>query len=136
MLIALSLLLFFSTLVISQENKTDTLKVENLEEVIVTATRTVRQLSSLPLPAQIVSKKEIESVNSIRLSDILNEQTGLLTVPDFGGNVFISIWVLLPGIGGTFTRMGYVNVLFVTELIGLILIYVGYRIIKMDKHKG
>jgi len=40
----------------------------------------------------------------------------------------------LPGIGGTFTRMGYVNVLFVTELTGLILIYIGYRIIKMDKH--
>lgn len=53
----------------------------------------------------------------------------------FKGNVFIAIGGLLPGIGGTFTRMGYVNVLFVTELMGLILIYVGYRIIKMDKHK-
>ena len=52
----------------------------------------------------------------------------------FKGNVFISIGGLLPGIGGTFTRMGYVNVLFVTELTGLILIYIGYRIIKMDKH--
>ena len=97
---------------------------------------TIRQLSSLPLSAQIVSNIEIESENSIRLSDILNEQTGLLTVPDFGGNVFISIGGLLPGMWGTFTWMGYVNVLFVTELIGLILIYVGYRIIKMDKHKG
>lgn len=52
----------------------------------------------------------------------------------FKGNIFIAFGGLLPGIGGTFTRMGYVNVLFVTELIGLVLIYVGYRIIKMDKH--
>lgn len=53
----------------------------------------------------------------------------------FKGNVFIAIGGLLPGIGGAFTRMGHVNVLFVTELIGLILIFVGYQIIKMDKHK-
>jgi len=54
----------------------------------------------------------------------------------FKGNIFIAIGGLLPGIGGTFTRMGYVNVLFVTELMGLLLIYFGYRIIKMDKHKA
>jgi hypothetical protein len=52
----------------------------------------------------------------------------------FKGNVFIAIGGLLPGIGGSMTRMGHVNVLFVTELIGLILIYIGYRIIKLDKH--
>jgi hypothetical protein len=51
----------------------------------------------------------------------------------FKGNIFIAIGGLLPGIGGTFTRMGYVEVLFITELIGLLLIYVGYRIIKTDR---
>lgn len=54
----------------------------------------------------------------------------------FKGNVFIAIGGLLPGIGGSMTRMGHVNVLFVTELIGLIMIYIGYRIIKQDKHKS
>jgi hypothetical protein len=34
---------------------------------------------------------------------------------------------LLPGIGGTATRMGHVEVLYVTELIGLTLIWLGYR---------
>lgn len=53
----------------------------------------------------------------------------------FLGNVYIAIGGLLPGIGGTFTRMGYVNVLFITELIGLVCIYIGYRIIKTDKNK-
>lgn len=79
------LLLLFVTVLYSQEQKTDSTSVENLEEVLITATRTERQLSSLPLPAQIVSKKEIEAVNSVRLSDILNEQTGLTLVSDFGG---------------------------------------------------
>jgi len=45
----------------------------------------------------------------------------------FIGNVFIALGGILPGIGGTFTRMGYVEVLYVTELAGLVLIYIGYR---------
>jgi len=53
----------------------------------------------------------------------------------FKGNIFIAIGGLLPGIGGTFTRMGHVNVLFVTELIGLTLIYIGYKIIKTENRK-
>ncbi|MBN2637034.1 MAG: hypothetical protein JXR61_12245 [Prolixibacteraceae bacterium] len=53
----------------------------------------------------------------------------------FKGNVFIAIGGLLPGIGGTMTRMGHINVLFVTELIGLVLIFIGYRIIRVDKSR-
>lgn len=44
------------------------------------------------------------------------------------GNVAIAIGGLLPGIGGAFTRFGHVEVLYVTELAGLILIYLGYRL--------
>ena len=64
--------------------KKDTTNTERLEEVIITATRTKKLISTLPLPAQVISKKEIENINSVRLSDILNEQTGLITVPEFG----------------------------------------------------
>ncbi|MDX1479372.1 MAG: hypothetical protein R3301_16770, partial [Saprospiraceae bacterium] len=53
--------------------------------------------------------------------------------PRFLGNVFISIGALLPGIGGSFTRAGYVEVLFVTELIGLLCIYYGYTVIRRDR---
>lgn len=49
------------------------------------------------------------------------------TLHRFIGNVYIAIGALLPGIGGVFTRLGYTEVLYVTELIGIILIYVGYR---------
>ncbi|MGE3525628.1 MAG: hypothetical protein AB7I33_06885, partial [Gemmatimonadales bacterium] len=43
------------------------------------------------------------------------------------GNVLIAVGALLPGIGGTFTRFGHTEVLYVTEFIGIVLIYLGYR---------
>lgn len=43
------------------------------------------------------------------------------------GNVLIAVGALLPGIGGSFTRFGHTEVLYVTELLGLILIWLGYR---------
>ena len=89
------LILFLCFNIYSQENvltkEKDSLKTEILEEVFISATRTKRQLSSLPLPAQIISKKEINAVNSVRLTDILSEQTGLITVPDFGGGEGIQL---------------------------------------------
>ena len=51
----------------------------------------------------------------------------------FLGNVFIAIGGLLPGIGGSFTRFGFVEVLFVTELIGLLFIYGGYLVMRNDR---
>jgi hypothetical protein len=42
-------------------------------------------------------------------------------------NVLIAVGAILPGIGGTATRMGYVEVLYVTELAGLLLTWAGYR---------
>jgi len=51
----------------------------------------------------------------------------------FIGNVFIAIGGLLPGIGGTFTKFGYVEVLYVTEFVGLLFIFLGYRTIKNDQ---
>jgi hypothetical protein len=42
------------------------------------------------------------------------------------GNALIAVGGLLPGIGGSFTRFGYTEVLYVTEFIGIILIYLGY----------
>lgn len=44
----------------------------------------------------------------------------------FVGNVLIAVGALLPGIGGAATRMGHVEVLYVTELVGLVLIWLGY----------
>ncbi len=45
----------------------------------------------------------------------------------FIGNICIALGALLPGIGGTATRFGHTEVLYVTEFIGLVLIWIGYR---------
>ena len=49
------------------------------------------------------------------------------------GNVLITIGAILPGIGGSFTRFGYVEVLYVTELLGLACIWLGYRWMSADR---
>lgn len=73
------------------QHTTDSLRIRNLEQVVLTATRTQRHLSSLPVAADIVTGDEIKKINSIRLTDILSEQTGLITIPDFGGGEGIQL---------------------------------------------
>jgi len=68
-----------------QEKLSDSLIMDDLNEVIITATRTSRQLSSLPLPVTLVSKKQIQQTGTIRVNEILAEQTGLKLVPDESG---------------------------------------------------
>ncbi|MBM4184986.1 MAG: hypothetical protein FJ207_12355 [Gemmatimonadetes bacterium] len=45
----------------------------------------------------------------------------------FIGNCFIALGALLPGIGGMAMRFGHTEVLYVMELLGIILIWIGYR---------
>jgi hypothetical protein len=49
------------------------------------------------------------------------------------GNVWIAVGAILPGIGGGMARAGIVEGLYVGELIGLILIWVGYHVIAGDR---
>ena len=67
------------------DSKIDSTK-NNLDEIIITATKTERILSSLPLNVSIIKKSDIEKTNATRLSDVINEELGLITVSDFGGS--------------------------------------------------
>lgn len=51
----------------------------------------------------------------------------------FRGNLLIALGALLPGIGGSFTKFGYTEVLYVTELVGILFIYAGYRVMRADQ---
>lgn len=48
----------------------------------------------------------------------------------FWGNVLIAVGGLLPGIGGTASKFGHVQVLYVTEFLGICLIHAGYQKMK------
>jgi hypothetical protein len=44
----------------------------------------------------------------------------------FIGNVLIAIGAILPGIGGALTRAGFTLILYITEILGILLIWAGY----------
>lgn len=72
-------------LLIGQETESttqDSIPTQDLDGVVVTATRTIRQLSSLPLPVTLIPGKQIASTGVTRLNEILNEQTGIVMTPD------------------------------------------------------
>lgn len=69
----------------SQTGDFDSLKVQQLEEVVVTATRNERTMGSLPMPVMLIQTPIIRNMGSVRLSDVLTEQTGLVVVPQVNG---------------------------------------------------
>ena len=72
-----------------EQGKTDSLLSNNLDEVVVTATRSERQMGALPMPVTVVSQKQIKQMGSLRLNDVLAEQTGLFITNDHGNGVQI-----------------------------------------------
>src|ERR1700761_2512408 len=63
----------------------DTSKAKKLKEVIVTATRSAKDLMTVPMPVSTISNKEIKNRGLVRLDEVLNEQTGLSVLPDAHG---------------------------------------------------
>ena len=78
-------LLYFSFHISAAQVATDSVKSNQLQEVIITGTRTQRSVATLPLPTQIITGESIRKSGLSRLNEIIQEQTGLITVPDFGG---------------------------------------------------
>ncbi|TAE33458.1 MAG: TonB-dependent receptor [Cytophagales bacterium] len=66
---------------------TDTLRSRGLDEVVVTATRTERPMGALPMPVTVIDGKQIRQMGSLRLNDVLGEQTGLAIVTNHGQGV-------------------------------------------------
>lgn len=70
----------FLTLVSNAQDSAHT----SLDEVVVTATRSERKLSNVAVPTTLISQKQIALSGSLRLQDILGEQTGLFITQAFG----------------------------------------------------
>ena len=58
----------------AQEQKKDTI---TLEEIIVSATKTKRQLSNITVPVTLIKQKDLKTGASLSLQDVLGEFTGL-----------------------------------------------------------
>ncbi|TKS57273.1 TonB-dependent receptor [Mesohalobacter halotolerans] len=72
---------------ISQENKpeTDSLAYYDLKEVVITATRSERKRQDIPMPVKVLSQDVISNTGLRRADEILNEQTGIITITDQSG---------------------------------------------------
>lgn len=92
----------------AQKPKSDTLDGRS-DDVVITATRTERKLSNIAVPAIVVGQKQILQSGSLRLNDILQEQTGLFVTSGtgsgaVGGGVFGN-GIQLQGLSADYTMI-------------------------------
>ncbi len=70
------------------QSETDSLKSKSeLDAVVVTATRAERKLRNVAVPVILVNQQTIRQSGSLRLNNILAEQTGLYITNSFGNGV-------------------------------------------------
>ena len=79
-------LLFFVHSLAQAQAFSDSL-IMNLDEVVITATRTPRLLGNVAVPVSLITSKTINQAGSLRLNDILSEQTGIAVIDNFGKGV-------------------------------------------------
>jgi outer membrane receptor for ferrienterochelin and colicins len=79
------LLSFLAAALAGVAQSTDSLISKDLETIVVTATRNERQMGALPMPVTLIPKVNIQTMGSVRLTDVLTEQTGLVVVPQVNG---------------------------------------------------
>lgn len=82
-------LLTSSTVLQAQQSQdqTDSASFRALDEVVVTATRNERKISNVAVPVTLITQPVIQRAGSLRLRDILQEQTGLFITSGFGSGV-------------------------------------------------
>jgi outer membrane receptor for ferrienterochelin and colicins len=80
------LLLLISNVAFGQMS-IDSAKAKAMDEVVVTATRTPRLMGNIAIPVTVINSKTLYQAGSLRLNDILGEQTGINIVEGFGKGV-------------------------------------------------
>jgi outer membrane receptor for ferrienterochelin and colicins len=78
---------FLAPSVLFAQKKSDSLFNASLDEVVVTATRTPRTMGNLAIPVSLINAKTLYQSGSLRLNDILAEQTGLMITDNFGKGI-------------------------------------------------
>ncbi len=79
--IRLTLLVLFNLLaIVIKAQVRDSSSVKELDNVVITATRSEGKLGNIAIPTQLITSQMIKATGSLRLQDILQEQTGLTVV--------------------------------------------------------
>ncbi|HQU56633.1 MAG TPA: TonB-dependent receptor plug domain-containing protein, partial [Chitinophagaceae bacterium] len=101
--------IFFFCIFNCSFSQQDTVFNKTLDEVVITATRTNQQLGNIAVPATVISKEQIVQAGSVRLTDVLQEQTGLYITSgggtsQMGGGLFGS-GVQMQGLSPDYTLL-------------------------------
>ena len=70
----------------------DSASARSMDEVVVTATRTPRLMGNIAIPVTVINSKTVYQYGSLRLNDILGEQTGINVTDNFGKGVHCPQW--------------------------------------------
>lgn len=98
MLRLLHIIIFGAVAVIVQAQTLDSIPSNSsLEEIVVTATKTETKIESSTVPLSVVAKKYIKASGTIKLSDLLQEQTGIQL------SAFLGTGVQLQGLSAEYT---------------------------------
>ena len=65
----------------------DSASARSMDEVVVTATRTPRLMGNIAIPVTVINSKTVYQYGSLRLNDILGEQTGINVIDNFGKGI-------------------------------------------------
>jgi len=57
------------------------------EEIVITATQTEKNSQDLPIPVTVITEAQIKQMGSMRLNEVLQEQTGLAIINDHGTGI-------------------------------------------------
>ncbi len=79
--------LLFTSAFAQQPAVPDSIRHYNLDEIVVTATRSEQQLSNVAIPVTLISGRQIQQMGSLRLTEVLQEQTGLAIINDHGNGI-------------------------------------------------
>lgn len=78
-------MLFLASFSAAENNKADTLKMQNIEEVVISASRTKAKLKELPAKVEIITQKAISQSNSDDIGELLKNNTSvdIIQYPNF-----------------------------------------------------
>jgi len=60
---------------------------EDEKEIVITATQTEKDIQDLPIPVTVITQAQIKQMGSMRLNEVLQEQTGLAIINDHGTGI-------------------------------------------------
>ncbi|SDG46568.1 TonB-dependent receptor plug domain-containing protein [Psychroflexus sediminis] len=69
----------------TKQTTEDSLSYFDLEEVVITATRSERKRQDIPMPVTVLSREVISNTGLRRADELLNEQTGITSITDQSG---------------------------------------------------